>query len=962
MPQYDGSIRVNTEIESKNVTSQMLKIINTMKQAEEEITRLKGKMESLKNAKIPTYEYKELQNELKKAETHADSLYGKLRVMEKTGVDRTSASFTKLREEIRQVDRFVDELRAGMSQMESSGKAFVSGVNTDEYAKMAAKVNQLNGNIDVSKLKLSELQAKQRPISEEFDNVGKAAKGALSSISAGTQKSTEFLSVLSRVQRSVSGVGKVLGNIGKFAGNAFRTAKTAAQKLFSSINIGAKKSNGLLSTFASRLKGMALSLLIFNWISKGFNAMVSGMKTGFTNLMNYSSTYAESVQSLKNAMSTLGNSFAAAFAPIVQMVIPYLVQLINWINAAVSAVAQMIAVLTGKSSFIRAKQVQDSYNKSLGETASAAKKAYGALAKFDDLDVLQKQEDTDVGSAGANGAAGDMFEEVPVDDKWKNIAEWFKEMWENSDFYALGKLLGEKLKEALDSIPWDEIKETARKIGKSIATLINGFIEVEGLGYSIGKTLVEAINTGFEFLNSFVHELHWESIGTFIAETINGFFENIDWQLIYNTFITGVKGLGDAINSFADSLNWDAISTAIANGFNTLIDTIYIFFTTIDFAELGQIFGEQVTKILEGIDWEQASATFSEVAHSFLEFLINALQTLDWGVVGESIRDLLMGIDWSTMLKDVADLMSEALSGAVQAAFVAFGGDSNWLEEWQAGNRQKREHEQAEMALFYETLKMLATNFVTSFMETMGQINTIFTELEEYLSGVFATMWQSTWETAQSIYQEFRNVLDTASAAIKELFSGLFKSVKLLVNGDWKGAWDNAKKVFDTFKEKVVGIVDKVRGILDSFFSWVSEMISSVLSAIGSIGSAISGAASSFGNFVGGIFGGGSGGGDGTSFSLDSVPALASGSVIRGGNPFLAILGDQPSGQTNVEAPLSTIRQAVRDELSGMSFGSGAPSTIVLNVDGQEFARLTMDNWMAEAARQGYDVEILGAT
>lgn len=130
---------------------------------------------------------------------------------------------------------------------------------------------------------------------------------------------------------------------------------------------------------ASRMKGLALSLLIFNWISKGFNAMVSGMKKGFDNLMQYSGNYANSVQSLKNAQATLGNSFAAAFAPIVQMVIPWLVQLMNTLSQAITYVSQFIAVLGGKGTFTRAKQVQDSYNKSLGGTASAAKKAAGAL-------------------------------------------------------------------------------------------------------------------------------------------------------------------------------------------------------------------------------------------------------------------------------------------------------------------------------------------------------------------------------------------------------------------------------------------------------------------------------------------------------------------------------------------------------------------------------------------------------
>ena len=42
------------------------------------------------------------------------------------------------------------------------------------------------------------------------------------------------------------------------------------------------------------------------------------------------------------------------------------------------------------------------------------------------------------------------------------------------------------------------------------------------------------------------------------------------------------------------------------------------------------------------------------------------------------------------------------------------------------------------------------------------------------------------------------------------------------------------------------------------------------------------------------------------------IPELANGAVIQGGSPFLAMLGDQPAGQTNIEAPLDTITQAVR--------------------------------------------------
>ena len=47
-----------------------------------------------------------------------------------------------------------------------------------------------------------------------------------------------------------------------------------------------------------------------------------------------------------------------------------------------------------------------------------------------------------------------------------------------------------------------------------------------------------------------------------------------------------------------------------------------------------------------------------------------------------------------------------------------------------------------------------------------------------------------------------------------------------------------------------------------------------------------------------------------------NVPALARGSVLPGGKPFLAIVNDQPRGQTNVEAPLQTIVDAMNIALN----------------------------------------------
>ena len=77
--------------------------------------------------------------------------------------------------------------------------------------------------------------------------------------------------------------------------------------------------------------------------------MVSAMKEGFRNLAQYSKDYNAQMSALQSSCAQFKNSLAAAFEPIVNMVIPYLVKLINWLIKAADAVAQFLAILQGKS-------------------------------------------------------------------------------------------------------------------------------------------------------------------------------------------------------------------------------------------------------------------------------------------------------------------------------------------------------------------------------------------------------------------------------------------------------------------------------------------------------------------------------------------------------------------------------------------------------------------------------------
>ena len=79
---------------------------------------------------------------------------------------------------------------------------------------------------------------------------------------------------------------------------------------------------------------------------------------------------------------------------------------------------------------------------------------------------------------------------------------------------------------------------------------------------------------------------------------------------------------------------------------------------------------------------------------------------------------------------------------------------------------------------------------------------------------------------------------------------------------------------------------------------------------------------------------------DGNAPVYNEIPALASGAVIPPNRKFLAVLGDQKSG-TNVETPLSTIKQAVMEALAQ---GSREPINVNLVVDGKTLARVVVPN------------------
>lgn len=154
---------------------------------------------------------------------------------------------------------------------------------------------------------------------------------------------------------------------------------------------------------------------------------------------------------------------------------------------------------------------------------------------------------------------------------------------------------------------------------------------------------------------------------------------------------------------------------------------------------------------------------------------------------------------------------------------------------------------------------------------------------------------------------------------------------------------------FDDIKRFCSEAGDKIKDFASwikySFFNLLDRLLDKIrpiIDAFKNIGSGIGGFFSGIGN----LFGGGS-------RVAINAPRLAQGGVLRGGDPFLAYVNDQPRGQTNIETPLSTMVEAFKQAIDETSYGQNQMVTITADGDMLEFLRMFDIKLSKEKMRSG---------
>lgn len=601
--------------------------------------------------------------------------------------------------------------------------------------------------------------------------------------------------VKNETQKIISAVKTVVNKIRSGIAAIINKFKELKKRVRESLGFSEKQSGA----FAKKL-GSIIRLGTFMLLRSMFTHLFELVKTGFDNLVIYSkragTEFHKNVNLLYNDLRQLGASLTTAFEPILNVVTPILDYLIQKLVAATNALAQFFSALTGKKFYTKAIKQNKDYADSLDSAAKAAK---NLTTGIDELNILS---DDKSGSGSNSGADGSGYETDEIADKYKDLAQMIKDAWDEADFYDVGRMFGEKLKEALDNIPWDGIKASLRKIAKCIATFLNGFLETPGLFTSIGVTIAQAINSAFEFVDSFVENFHWSSLGKAIADLIVGALDTLDWTLINKTAKGLAQGIVDAINAALQTEDlWKKIGTAISNAINSAILFAKTFVTGLDWASLGTAIGNLLGNAIAGIDYVGVGETFAGFVNGVFTAVLNFSKTFPWKDIATNfangVNTALKKLDWNT-IKDGFDTFCEGLGTNINTAIT----EIDWnLVGTTLGNSIKTLFSGLGKFLAKIDFKKIGSDFAGAINKAVKTIdwkeaggtinslisgvctliNTLIDEVDWYelLKGVGTAMSEIDWDTIlKTVFKVF---------AAKWTFKNMFKWVS------WTAIWNELK-------------------------------------------------------------------------------------------------------------------------------------------------------------------------
>jgi phage-related protein len=298
-------------------------------------------------------------------------------------------------------------------------------------------------------------------------------------------------------------------------------------------------------------------------------------------------------EEIKNKFVELKHAVGIAFLPLVEFAIPYLQKVLDWLIEIFNKAAMITAALFGQKQALQI--VAGSAAKLAKETEKTKKAAQGALAAFDQINVLQQQTAGETATApkvetqmlpitpDAQKAANEVLGALKNIVKWViDVRQGFTELWARlGEFWedikggaqnALKTIVeawrgaGERLSEVWESI----------KIGAQVAWLV--ISNVWGIAAAWFVSLWESVKTSAANALTSIR-VTWATAKAWFVETVlnpirSAFSLVLDWigdkwRSVFSGIRDFVKG---TINTIIDYIN--RMIQSLVGGINAAIGAV----------------------------------------------------------------------------------------------------------------------------------------------------------------------------------------------------------------------------------------------------------------------------------------------------------------------------------------------------------------------------------------------------
>lgn len=793
----------------------------------------------------------------------------------------------------KQIDGATRSLKAHKAILEVAKNK--DGTLDSKYAWVKEEIEELTNTINYAEGELRELER-----TGEAFSLGSKAKEAAADMKQLAVEERKLADMNNRLQTSYN---SVKGSVNEYQNKLLKTAlahqslSNASEKSVRSL----KKTGNAAKHTGRNIGGMIKMLLIANIIQRAFMLVISAVKDGFTNLAQYSSSTNNSISMLWGSLETLKNSLATAFAPILNIVAPILSKFIDMLATAASYVSMFFSFLSGKSTYTKAIAVQKDYAGSLKDTASGAKDAAEGtkeaaeaaedyLSPLDDINRMDKSNSNDgSGSSGENGAgagggvgSGPLFTEEQI-----------------TNIPAL-----EKLKDILSKI-FQPFKEAWEKEGKNtIDAAKYAFSELESLAESVGKSMLEVWTngTGTKILITMLQ------IAQGVLVTIGNITRQLDEAWNKNKVGTAiVQALADVFQTVLDIINqlvWATADWAGKLDFYPLLESIKNLFESLSplIQAIGNFLLEiYTTIILPALKWliEDALPTVINI----LADLFNFLGEHQWII--DAIGAALLGAFAASKIVPLITTIIGAIRGLI--TIIGSGGLSGLLSTlvgFLGGSLT------IAITAVIAILVLLVTHW--------DEVKSVMGKFNDWLQGAFHHDWTKEFgylgEYVNAWFANIQNIWN----GVKGVFNGIITFLKGVFTGNWRQIWEGVKQIFqgvwNTFAGIVKSPINLIIGFINALLYAVQVMQNGIASALNSLNIRMP-------KWVEKLTGYSSIGFNIVYRSTPRIPYLAQGAVIPPNKEFMAVLGDQKSGN-NIEAPEDLIRKIVREEAGNSGKGT----------------------------------------